>query len=81
MCKIKHHHSEAKKASDGDADGLEKQILLAGMSEIPFWPYKHLFPLMVGLYFFRQNAKVMLTCNLWTAKGNLNIYNLVLKNV
>jgi len=57
QCKIKHHHSEAKKASDGDADGLEKEILLAG------------------------SAKVMLTCNLWTAKGNLNIYNLVLKNV
>ena len=57
QCKIKHHHSEAKKASDDDADGLENEILLA------------------------EGAKVMLTHNLWTAKGNLNIYNLMLKNV
>jgi DNA replication protein DnaC len=56
-CKAKHNHSEAKKASDDDADGLEKEILLA------------------------EGAKVMLTRNLWTAKGNLNIYNLMLKNV
>jgi hypothetical protein len=28
-CKAKHNHSEAKKASDDDADGLEKEILLA----------------------------------------------------
>jgi len=47
-CKAKHNHSEAKKASDDDADGLEKKILLA------------------------ESAKVMLTCNLWTAKGILN---------
>ena len=49
-CKAKHNHSEAKKSSDEDADGLEKEILLA------------------------EGAKVMLTRNLWTAKGHLNIY-------
>ena len=49
-CKAKHNHSEAKKSSDEDADGLEKEILLA------------------------EGAKVMLTHNLWTAKGHLNIY-------
>ena len=48
-CKIQHNHSEAKKASDDDADGPEKEILIT------------------------ESAKVMLTCNLWTAKGNLNI--------
>jgi hypothetical protein len=46
-CKAKHNHSEAKKASDDDADGLVKEVLLA------------------------EGAKVMLTRNLWTSKGNV----------
>ena len=46
-CKAKHNHSEAKKASDDDADGLVKEVLLA------------------------EGAKVMLTRNLWTSKGNM----------
>jgi len=49
-CKAKHNHSEAKKASDDDADGLVKEVLLA------------------------EGAKVMLTHNLWTSKGNVT-YN------
>jgi hypothetical protein len=28
-CKAKHNHAEAKKASPDDAEGLEKEILLA----------------------------------------------------
>jgi len=28
-CKAKHNHPEAKKASDEDAEGLEKEVLLA----------------------------------------------------
>lgn len=51
-CKAKHNHSDAKKASDDDADGLEKEILLA------------------------EGAKVMLTRNLWTAKGIFNIIDI-----
>jgi hypothetical protein len=46
-CKAKHNHLEAKKASDDDADGLVKEVLLA------------------------EGAKVMLTRNLWTSKGNV----------
>ena len=46
-CKAKHNHSEAKMASDDDADGLVKEVLLA------------------------EGAKVMLTHNLWTSKGNV----------
>jgi ATP-dependent DNA helicase PIF1 len=48
ICKAKHNHPEAKKASDEDAEGLEKEIFLA------------------------EDAKVMLTRNLWTSKGDLN---------
>jgi hypothetical protein len=44
-CKAKHNCSAAKKASDEDADGLEKEIFLA------------------------EEARVMLTRNIWTAKG------------
>jgi ATP-dependent DNA helicase PIF1 len=54
--KAKHNHSEAKKASDDDADGLEKEVLLA------------------------EGAKVMLTCNLWTSKGNV-AYTILINNI
>jgi ATP-dependent DNA helicase PIF1 len=47
LCKAKHNHSEAKKASDDDADGLVKEVLIA------------------------EGAKVMLTRNLWTSKGDV----------
>ncbi len=46
-CKAKHNCTEAKKASEEDAEGLEKEVLLA------------------------EGAKVMLTRNLWTSKGEL----------
>ena len=49
-CKAKHNYTEAKKASDDDADGLVKEVLLA------------------------EGAKVMLTHNLWTSKGDVT-YN------
>lgn len=55
-CKAKHNHSEAKKASDDDADGLMKEVLLA------------------------EGAKVMLTRNLWTSKGNV-VYIVLINNV
>jgi len=55
-CKAKHNHSEAKKASDDDADGLVKEVLLA------------------------EGAKVMLTRNLWTSKGNL-AYVILINNL
>ena len=48
ICKAKHNHPEAKKASDEDAEGLEKEIFLA------------------------EGAKVMLTRNLWTSKGDFS---------
>ncbi len=46
-CKAKHNNPEAKKASEEDAEGLEKEVFLA------------------------EGAKVMLTHNLWTSKGDL----------
>ena len=55
-CKAKHNHSEAKKASDDDADGLVKEVLLA------------------------EGAKVMLTRNLWTSKGNVT-YIILINNI
>jgi hypothetical protein len=55
-CKAKHNNSDAKKAGDDDADGLEKEIFLA------------------------EGAKVMLTRNLWTVKGNFNL-NSAFQNV
>jgi ATP-dependent DNA helicase PIF1 len=55
-CKAKHNHTEAKKASDDDADGLVKEVLLA------------------------EGAKVMLTRNLWTSKGNVR-YDMLIDGV
>lgn len=54
-CNAKHNKPAAKKASNEDAEGLEKEILLA------------------------EDAKVMLTRNLWTSKGE-NDYNYFLIN-
>jgi len=44
-CKVKHNYPTARKASEGDANGLKAEILLV------------------------EGAKVMVTRNLWTAKG------------
>ena len=49
-CKAKHNCSAAKKASEEDADGLEKEIFLA------------------------EEAHVMLTRNIWTAKGRCKFH-------
>ena len=50
-CKAKHNCAAAKKASEDDADGLEKEIYLA------------------------EGAHVMLTRNIWTAKGMIISFN------
>jgi hypothetical protein len=46
-CKAKHNHSEAKKASDDDVDGLEKETLLAEGARVRLtcnlWTSKSIF--------------------------------------
>jgi ATP-dependent DNA helicase PIF1 len=49
-CRAIHNCAAAKKASEEDADGLEKEIFLA------------------------EEARVMLTRNIWTAKGGITSY-------
>jgi len=51
-CKAKHNHKEAKSAKDDDADGLEKEILLAEGAKV-----------MLTRNLWTSNGEILITIN------------------